>query len=968
MFPCDQNDKQPKVSSREEGKGGVKLATTDRATIERWWQTWPDAMIAVRTGSKASGGAGFFVVDLDPGDEQTIEELQEKLETWLADRVVVDVTGDVKTMAAGIERSIGYRFPSGPRVWTPRGGLHLWFLAPDDVQIRNRANILRLTAPGVDARGDDGYVILPPSIRRGPKAIADGCEGVAYTFDPRHHGELDLPRAPAEVVDLVLNKHDQEQREKREPSTMGGQSPLTGDTARDRTIRKYALDALDREIANVRSAPKGNRNATLNNAALSLGKLIPHGFLAEGQVRELLEDAAADCGLIKDDGLKAARDTIESGLKAGKNQPRDLHEVGTLAGRGGGRPPPIGENEYPQSPFYSNPATPKGRGQPDDGDRSAEASEGGDGGGDDGPPGDDPPPPDDGDRDDDDGDELADFTDSDREILARCFELAQNDIGNAWRLMHWHGEDFLNVEIADSPDSHMGLHVWTGTNWDNVLGGRAVQRFAQDISELIKAEATLFLPTKRQSELIADGRRAVIKRRETTEAGGQVDAETQAVINAAMEILRSIGQRKGARRKFGLSSGNISRQRAMISLALPHCSRQPSNMDSEKRAINVLNGTLRLHPTGVVGDPWEIQLHEHARGDLITKVMPVMYDPQADCPAFKAFIERFQPDPDVRAFLQLWHGLGLTGLTEQAFVLNYGTGANGKTTFIETIARLMGDYAQTIPAEALTGDSQRRGDQATPELARLAGARLVRAAELPRGQNFREGLIKMLTGGDPIPVRHLHGRFWDLYPVFKAVGTCNERPDISGVDEGIWRRVKLVMWDVTIPIDQRRRIEDVLDEFDRERSGILNWLLAGLARYMRDGFVVPEKIREATESYRADMDPVGSFLESCVYLEAVGKRVTALAMFQAYTAYCHANNVRVFTQKNFGVICSQKGLKRTRAHVTEYIDCELHDVPPDPERRHQGGGWRGPATSSVVYAEQPFNDAPPPDGPIGEPQ
>ena len=296
-------------------------------------------------------------------------------------------------------------------------------------------------------------------------------------------------------------------------------------------------------------------------------------------------------------------------------------------------------------------------------------------------------------------------------------------------------------------------------------------------------------------------------------------------------------------------------------------------------------------PTLIVMGHADAQCHSfvlkpHAREDLISKMMPVDYDPKATAPRFLKFVERCQPKDEIRNFLRRWHGLGLTGLTEQAFVLNYGMGANGKTTFIETIARLQGSYSRTLPAEALVGDQQRRGDQATPELARLASARLVRAAELPRGQSLRESTIKLLTGGEPMPVRHLHGRFWDLTPVFKAVSTCNEKPDITGVDEGIWRRVKLVPWEYAIPVHERRKIEDVLAEFDEERSGILNWLLEGLLDYLISGLSVPEAIIEATELYRDEMDPVGSFVEGCVYHgdEQLGKSVGARQLFEAYVA------------------------------------------------------------------------------------
>ena len=213
----------------------------------------------------------------------------------------------------------------------------------------------------------------------------------------------------------------------------------------------------------------------------------------------------------------------------------------------------------------------------------------------------------------------------------------------------------------------------------------------------------------------------------------------------------------------------------------------------------------------------------------------------------------------------------------------------------------------------------------------------------------------MLTGGEPIPVRHLHGKFWDLHPRFKAVGTCNEKPDIIGVDEGIWRRVMLVEWNVTIPLTERRKIDDVFREFDQERSGILNWLLDGLLRYLREGFVVPQDVLDATESYREDMDPVGTFLAACVYRgeEQKGKFVAARPLLDAYTAFSHHNALRPYKQKSFANILKGKGIEKIRrGGQIRYLDIELHDVPPDPDKPA-----RGPVSNHVEFAEKPANHA-----------
>src|SRR5262249_15828908 len=158
-----------------------------------------------------------------------------------------------------------------------------------------------------------------------------------------------------------------------------------------------------------------------------------------------------------------------------------------------------------------------------------------------------------------------------------------------------------------------------------------------------------------------------------------------------------------------------------------------------------------------------------------------------------------QPNENVRRFLQCYHGYALTGLTgEQCLAFYYGTGSNWKSTFIEIVARVMGDYATVLNFESLTGDHSASGSQASPDIARLPGRRLVRGAEREGGVHVKEALIKSLTGGEPRLTRHNFGNFFEFRPVFKLVLSGNQKPEIGGVDHGIWRRIRFVLWPVTI--------------------------------------------------------------------------------------------------------------------------------------------------------------------------
>ena len=934
VFPCDPNTKRPLVESEVEGEGGVKLATRDPAVISQWWSDRPNAMIGMRCGAIEDGGAGVFIVDLDPKGDDDRYQLLAKMCEKLAELKGVDADS--------------YSLPPCPMTETPRGGLHLWFKCPDGLELKNRADLLKGFVSEVDVRANGGYVIIPPSVRRGLKASKEGCNGAAYQWaEDASLRDLRPPDAPPELLRLVTERDARgagNAKETKPPAIRSAPLDPSLEEARQRLIDEYVQRAVDGELSKVRSAHEGSRNATLNNAALSLGHHVKSGRLPEGEVVRLLLAASEANGMIADDGVRSAELTIESAFRrADQDPPATYDHVGSRLGQRF-RPPPIVEvPDYIQSASHplSHPRAPVGLGEPLEGNCPIEENGGenkeppggpppvlgdGQGGSDDGPPSDDPG--------------------MDLEKLRQCFELETNDTGNADRLRTWFGGEFLNVDVAQVATRGGGVHVFSGTHWDNRIGYPALQKFCQSTARRIKWEAQLFKYTEEELEKI-EARRVVLRRKPRKK---DRDAEELQIVEEGEIAVKNLRLRRQAREKFALSSGNGPRLNHMLAQALPHVNVLPELMDADPLLINVINGTLAIGKTHDPECPDEncdgacgreiprVELLQHSRSDLITKCMPVSYDPEATAPKFLAFVERCQPKDENRAFLQRFHGLGLTGLTEQAFLLNYGRGANGKTTFIETIARLQGGYAQTLPAEALVGDQMRRGDQATPELARLAGARLVRAGELPRGQAFRESTLKMLTGGDAMPVRQLHGKFWDLQPIFKAVGTCNEKPDIIGVDEGIWRRVKLLEWSEVIPVNERRKIEDVLAEFDRERSGILNWLLAGLLDYLQRGLQVPQDVLNATDSYRDEMDPVGAFLGACVNRrpDGSGENVRSRSMYEAYMAFCHDNSLRVWSQKAFGSVLGLKGIKKVKDSGYKYLDVQLHDVPPDPEKTRRG--------------------------------
>lgn len=260
----------------------------------------------------------------------------------------------------------------------------------------------------------------------------------------------------------------------------------------------------------------------------------------------------------------------------------------------------------------------------------------------------------------------------------------------------------------------------------------------------------------------------------------------------AAEARAEHDKRVEAHYKFGNASGNAPKISAMLTEAAPHLRRPPADMDRDPMLLNVANGTLDLSAL-------DAGLRSHDRDDRITRVAPVAFDPDADCPRFREFLDRILPDKEVHVFVQTFFGYALTGDTgEQKLAAFHGAGANGKSTLQNIVAAVMGDYAMTTPIDSFLHNNRKGGGDATPDLARLPGARLVIASEPEIGARISESVVKAITGGDMMAVRRLHKEFFEFRPEFKLVFSCNIKPTIRGADEGIWRRIMLVPFDKQI--------------------------------------------------------------------------------------------------------------------------------------------------------------------------
>lgn len=520
------------------------------------------------------------------------------------------------------------------------------------------------------------------------------------------------------------------------------------------------------------------------------------------------------------------------------------------------------------------------------------------------------------------------------EAIERAAAEPLNDTGNGQRLLHHFGEDLMHVR-------DVGWHWWAETHWEREGGDEAAVRFAQATAERINLEIAIVGEASEDEQAVIEAAVPAMEKRPAER--DEVDRDLMAARAAALD---AIGKRRTARRKFAISSGNAPKVNAMLSQALPHRTVAPEDLDADPLAFNCRNGTLHfVHEVDpecpdekVVRLIWRVEFRPHDRKDLISKVAPVDYDPDAEAPAFVEAMNYFQPHDPTRTFLQDYYGYSITGLGgDQSLIFNYGGGSNGKSTVTEALWRVIGTYAESLNAESVTGYANRRGDQATPDFARLPGARAVRVTELPRGEPLRESIVKLLTGGEPMLVRHLNKGFFKFRPVFKTVMSGNDKPDIHGVDYGIWRRIRLVPWNVTVPEGEQRDFEDVQRDFEPERSGILNWLIAGALRVLNNGgrVQVPPEVRLATQELREDMDPVGRFLDACV-VRSEGSFVTARDLFEYYQDWCYANSVRAFSEKRFAQIMTHKPFTKKEGRVRIYEDMDVLNPPP-PRPMGKGG-------------------------------
>ena len=316
------------------------------------------------------------------------------------------------------------------------------------------------------------------------------------------------------------------------------------------------------------------------------------------------------------------------------------------------------------------------------------------------------------------------------------------------------------------------------------------------------------------------------------------------------------------------------------------------------------------------------------REDYCTKAAPVA--PGGDCPLWRAFLARVTgDDTELQTYLARVVGYWLTGHThEHALFFLYGTGANGKSVFIDTISGMMGDYATAAPIETFLAA---RGERHPTELAALRGARLVVAHETDVGRHWNESRIKQLTGGDMIAARFVRQDFFTFKPTFKICIVGNHKPSLRTVDEAIRRRFHLIPFDITIP--PKERDTQLAEKLKAEWGGILAWAVQGCLEWRRDDLNPPKAVREATEQYLEAEDTFAAWIEECTELASDLTFETSADLFASWKAWADLAAETSGSRKRFAEILQSRGYtpKRTdKARGFQGIRLLRHDYSDDP--------------------------------------
>jgi putative DNA primase/helicase len=398
---------------------------------------------------------------------------------------------------------------------------------------------------------------------------------------------------------------------------------------------------------------------------------------------------------------------------------------------------------------------------------------------------------------------------------------ACTDTGNAERLAYFFGKRFRYVKKWQL------FIVWTGTHWAIDFDDVRMGQFTKLVVQECMPRELLYRPKTK----------SFMRWCHASQSGGH---------RAAM--LKWVKHEPG--------------------IAISH-----EELDKHPMLFNCLNGTLDLK-TG--------HLRKQRRKDLLTKISSITYDSEAEAPHWRKFLrDAMGGDDELVSYLQRHSGYCLTGLTtEHALLFHYGDGNNGKSTFLNTLHTMFGEYGARASRGLLF---KAKNERHPTSLATLHGKRFVSCPEIEADQEFDEALVKDLSGGDPINARRMREDEWNFDPTHKLSLAGNYKPRIRGTDRGIWRRMHLVPWNVTV--DEAKVDADLGAKLKAELAGILRWCVEGCVEWQQKKLSAPEAVLTATAEYKREQDVLGQFFEESLVFESEG-RIGRKKLRELYEDWC----------------------------------------------------------------------------------
>lgn len=453
------------------------------------------------------------------------------------------------------------------------------------------------------------------------------------------------------------------------------------------------------------------------------------------------------------------------------------------------------------------------------------------------------------------------------------------ELGGAIRFARLHGDNFRYA-------STWGWLAWADGRWERDQVGRVMRAVKQTVVGYYAEAAAMMESAKRLFDAAA--------------ADGIPDAEREKLAEDA----RNRAAIANSLTKWAKTCQGRAKLESIAKLAE---SEYPivtvsDNFNRKPWTLNVKNGTIDLR-TG--------NLYPHRRDDLQTTLCNVDYIPDATCPTWDKFLHRVMDgDEEMIRFLQRAIGYSLTGdVSEQKLFFLHGSGANGKSTFVNVILSLLGnDYAtQAAPQLLVAGKSDRH----PTEVADLYGKRLVASIEVEDGRRLAEELVKQLTGGDKIKARMMRQDFFQFDPTHKLWLVANHKPIIKGTDFAIWRRILLIPFDVTIT--DAEKDPQLPTKLLAESSGILAWAMRGCMEWQLHRLQVPAKVTAATDTYKKESDTFGAFLTECT-VNAPTAETKASTLYGTYEAWCGENGERPVSGKLFSAKLTESGYEKIRTN------------------------------------------------------